>query len=166
MSVFVGRFWSRMRQSMQLNTTMRDKKRQLFSVDVRSLALMRVCMAALLIADVCLRVVDLDAFYTDESFFFNELTFNAKITMPKYICLHRANSSAVFQLMMFATQFIAACAMLVGYRTQLATIISCVLLISLHGYVPIVLNGGDDVMRIFLVSCSLHRFIPAKLIPV
>lgn len=53
-------------------------------------------------------------------------------------------------------QFIAAFSLAVGYRTRLSCVVVFLLLTSLHTYVPWVLNGGDDTMRIFLLwGCFL-----------
>jgi hypothetical protein len=57
---------------------------------------------------------------------------------------------------LFIAQFLAALALVVGYRTRMSCFVVFMLLTSLHSYSPWLLNGGDDTMRIFLLwGCFL-----------
>jgi hypothetical protein len=55
-----------------------------------------------------------------------------------------------FQAIIFVIAGIFAVMLLVGYRTQLAMIVSWFLLISIHARNPMILQGGDVVFRVIL----------------
>ncbi len=57
---------------------------------------------------------------------------------------------------------LAALALMLGYRARMAALISLVMLISLHNRVPLVLQGGDNLLLLMLFwMCFLpigHRY--------
>lgn len=117
--------------------------RRVFGIDLRSLALFRISFAAILIADLIVRATDLTMFYTDAG-----VLPVGELNHPKLrICLHALSGGAGLQAALFAVAGIAAFAMLLGYRTRLATLISFVLLCSLHTRNSVVLQGGDTLIR-------------------
>ena len=125
------------------------KLKEIFSLDYRSLALLRIGMGILLVMDALQRLEDLSAFYTDTgavprsvilSFWSNAWNFS----------LHTGFGAWPFELILFIIAIVAGFALIVGYRTLLATIISWVLLISVHNRNPLVLQGGDVIFRAVL----------------
>jgi hypothetical protein len=127
--------------------SMRDKLRRTFELDFRSLSLFRVCISVVILVDVWQRLGDLDAFYVGDG---GALGSERFVPPSNHLCLHCVSGSYVAQLCLFALQIVAALALLVGYRTRAATLVSFLLVTSLHTYFPVVLNGGDDVLRLFL----------------
>ena len=117
---------------------------QLFGIDLRSLALFRILLAAILIADLIIRAGDLTAFYTDAGV----LPRDEMTPRPWLYSLHLLNGGAAFQAALFAVAGIAVFAMLIGHRTKLAAIISFVLLCSLQNRNPDILQGGDALLRV------------------
>lgn len=117
-----------------------------FGIDARALAAFRISLGALLLANVLLRARYLTAFYTDAGVFprsvMSEL-YPAAATLS----VHGQFGSAEAQAVLFAAAGVAALSVLVGYRTTLATVVSLALLFSLHGRNPLVLNGGDILLR-------------------
>ena len=64
--------------------------------------------------------------------------------------LNLLSSSTEFQASLFALAGLCALALLVGYRTRLAVILSWMLVLSLHVRMPLVLNAGDAYLRLLL----------------
>lgn len=119
--------------------------RDLFSLDLRSLAVFRVGLGLVLLVDLGIRATCLRAHYTD----FGILPRSA---MPESlsVSLHALSGSAWLQQVLFIVAALFALALLVGYHTRLATVISWALLFSLHVRNPIILQGGDILLRLLL----------------
>jgi hypothetical protein len=64
--------------------------------------------------------------------------------------LHLVNGNVFFQGFLFATALCFAIFLLFGFYTRLSTVISWIFLISLHTRNPMVLQGGDDFLRVLL----------------
>ena len=92
--------------------TVQDKFRfdsafEILGIDYRSLALLRVALSIILIIDLCMRLTDLTAHYTDAGVLqrFDEVT---AITRQFFVSFHLANGSEVFQIILFAINLIFA----------------------------------------------------------
>ncbi|WP_232688766.1 HTTM domain-containing protein [Halobacterium zhouii] len=120
------------------------------SVDARALAAFRVGVGALLLADLALRARNLTAFYTDAGVLPRPLLAEQYPAFAAF-SLHALSGAAWFQVVLFAVAGVAALCLLVGYRTRLATVVSLVLLASLHARNPLVLNAGDSLLRRLLL---------------
>ena len=120
----------------------------LFGCDLRTLALFRVSLALVLLADLINRSWFLTAHYTDAGV----LPRNELIdwSSPWRFSLHLLNGTTFFQALMFAIAILFALALLVGYRTRLATIVSWILIVSLQTRNPIFNQGGDDLIALLL----------------
>jgi hypothetical protein len=125
--------------------------RQRFTLDARSLALGRIAVATLLIADLIMRACDLEAHYSDAGV----LPRSAfRVQMWDFIwSLHTLGGSSAFEGVLFALAGVCALALLVGYRTFWATLACSLLTTSLHARNPLVRDGHDDLLRIVLVFC-------------
>jgi hypothetical protein len=119
----------------------------MFGLDYRSLALLRLALAALILCYLYASVWDLRAFYTDDG------------VMPRTLLLqnygavfsfHMAGGSFAFEAALFAFQAIVALLMLAGYRTRLMTIVSYLLICSLQARNPMLLYGVDQTLRLSL----------------
>ena len=99
-----------------------------YALDARSLAALRVGLAALVLLDLGLRSVDLVAHYTDAG------------VLPRALIppgswdfawsLHRLGGSASFEAALFALHAAAAGALLLGWRTFWASLLTAALTIS------------------------------------
>ena len=118
------------------------------AVDARALAGFRVALGALVDADLLLRARDLTAFYTDDGVLPRAVLFD--VTGPYWLSLHVVSGAATVQALLFALAGLVAVALAVGYRTRAATVASWVLLLSLQHRNPVVLNGGDTLLRMLL----------------
>jgi hypothetical protein len=116
-----------------------------FGLDLRSLAVYRIGLGLLLLADLIGRAGDLTAHYTDQG-----VLPRSAITGGHYISLHLLDGTADFQGALFVLAGLCALALLVGWWTRLATGASWFLLMSLHARNPVILQGGDALLRLLL----------------
>jgi len=129
-----------------LGTGLREFAVRAFAIDYRSLALFRVTLAAMLLYDVLGRAMNLRAHYTDWG------TLPRAVLVEKHMSdwqwsIHLMSGTWQVQGLLFLVAAIAAVSLLVGYRTRFAAITSWVLLTSLHNRNPMVLQGGDFLLR-------------------
>ena len=129
---------------------------KLIAIDFRTLALFRVGLGVSILVDLCLRASDLSAHYSDSGAFPRSAFFNA-MSSTGFLSLHFANGSVEFQTVLFALHALFAVMLLVGYRTRLATAVCWFLVASLHVRNPLLLHGGDIILR-FLLLWSI--FLP------
>jgi len=125
---------------------LRRALRARLGVDARALAALRIALALLLLADLALRARNLSAFYTDAGVLPRE-TLRALYPTISTISLHALGGSFAFEAGLFVLAAAFACALAAGYHTRLAVVASFVLLVSLHARNPLVLNGGDSLLR-------------------
>lgn len=133
---------------------MKEKKeaaswKEVFGVDYRSLALFRVCLAILILFDLYVRAKELTAHYTDFGVLPRGILVE-KFANIFWVSIHMANGSLFFQIFLFLIAVLFAVALLLGYRTKIASIVSWFLLISLQSRNPLVLQGGDILFRMLL----------------
>lgn len=118
-------------------------------VDTRALAALRVGLGLLLVADLLGRVRDLRAFYTDAGVLPRAAL--AGFSPEWWFSVHALSGAASAQAVLFVAAGAAAVALALGYRTRTATAVSWLLLVSLHNRNPVVLNGGDVLLRMVLL---------------
>jgi hypothetical protein len=126
-----------------------SKLGEVFGFDLRSLALFRIGLALVIISDLIIRAGDLRTHYSDygvtpRSFLIEDLID------PWYWSIHLINGEPFVQGLLFLLAGLIALALLVGYRTKLATIASWAMVISLHNRNPQLLFAVDDVLRALL----------------
>lgn len=110
---------------------------------------MRILIASILLLDLCIRMSDLEAFYSNTGV----LPLNAlfeNVWNPYYISVHTISGLWQVQLLIFLFSFFCACMLLIGYRTTLFTFLCWFLLLSLHNRNGLILQGGDDLLRMIL----------------
>jgi hypothetical protein len=143
--------------------------REFFSLDVRSLALLRICLALLLLADWTDRLYDLRAHYSDEGIVPRQV-----VPSPVPISVHFFSGAAWYQGVLAGVAIAFALALLAGYRTPFVTLVSWFLLISIHARNPAVMQGGDHVLRMLLfwsiflplgACCSVDAAEPGRRAP-
>ena len=122
----------------------------LFGIDVRSLALARVLTAALLLVDLVQRATDLSAHYGAGSVFPAELLRSGWRGDWSWSLHLWSGGPMALVAALFVVQALVALALLLGYRTKLATFVSWFLLFSLHNANPLLLYGGDALLRAIL----------------
>ena len=119
------------------------------SFDLRALALMRICISCVILLDLCIRLSDLEAFYSDSGV--APISMIIQHAWNKYfISFHLMSGLWQVQMILFAIAFFCAAMVLIGFRTQLFTILSWVMMLSLHNRNVLILQGGDDLLRMVL----------------
>lgn len=121
----------------------------MLTVDLRSISLLRIAVAFVLIIDLLIRITDLKIFYTDDGALPRNY-LHAYYWNPCYFSIHNFSGSFYFELFLFIVELVVAAGLLVGFQTKICTILSWLLLSSLHNRNPLVLQGGDDLLRLML----------------
>ena len=140
---------------MVRNLRLNDRLAEVFSVDLRTLALFRVALALTLLVDLCWRLTDVRAFYTDFGI------------MPRDWLLqglgdwrftpHLLFGDLYFTVALFLIEMLALLAMALGWRSRLAVLVVAVLHASLQNRNGAITIGGDS-----LACCLLFwsLFLP------
>lgn len=123
--------------------------KQIFSIDLRTLAFWRICLGLLLLADYYNASLYLNDFYTDEG------------VMPRSAFMNGSSRAYLWSIFLFLGTYwwaaflfilaaIFAVQLTLGYRTRGATILCWYFLVSLHVRNNIVLQGGDILFHLLL----------------
>lgn len=118
---------------------------EIFSLDLRSLALFRLGLATMLLLDWIDRLPDLRVLYSDSGILPRSI-----ISGMHPVSLHMLHGSVWFQVVLAGIACVFALLLFVGYRTVFVTLVSWLLLISVHTRMPAVMQGGDQLMRMLL----------------
>lgn len=117
--------------------------------DIRALSLMRMGVALTVMLDLLIRVYDLEAFYANSGAtplaMIYEYAWN-----EHYLSFHTMSGLPQVQLLLFGGAFFSACMLFIGYRTRLFTFLSWLFMLSLHNRNVLILQGGDDLLRMTL----------------
>ena len=128
----------------------RAKLRELFGVDLRSLALLRIGLGVSVLADVSIRAFDVVGLYTDRGVLPRDLLL-AMEGRGVYLSAHYwASAHPLLQVVLFAVTAACAVALLVGWRTRLATLACWYLVASVQIRQPLGYMGGDSILRLLL----------------
>jgi hypothetical protein len=119
------------------------------SFDIRALALMRISIATVLMLDLSIRVSDLEAFYSNTGAVPLTMLFEHSWN-DYFVSLHAISGLWQVQLVLFILAWFFAIMLFIGYRTQLFTVLSWFMLLSLHNRNSLILQGGDDLLRMVL----------------
>ena len=136
--------WSRARA---VGSRLAGAVRRRVEIDARALAAFRIALGALVITDLVLRARNLGAFYTDQGVLPRAALF---ADYGDVYSIHALWGEAWIQAVLFLLAGLFGLALLLGYRTRIATVVSWVFLLSLHARNPMVLNGGDVLFRMLL----------------
>ncbi|UOQ79449.1 MULTISPECIES: HTTM domain-containing protein [Hymenobacter] len=123
--------------------------RRPFVVDLRALALLRAAVAAVVLLDLGIRSTDLEAFYSNMGVLPLSVLYE-HLWNPYVFSLHTSSGLWQVEAVLFLLAAVAAVALLLGYKTRVATFISWLLLVSLQNRNPLILQGGDDLLRMLL----------------
>ncbi len=135
---------------------LQDKTTELLGVDLRSLAAFRIGAACVLLLDLWYRGQEITAFFTDTGV----LPRSARIDIfgigdqfgfRHTWSLHLMSGEFWAQLGLLLLAALFAVWLLVGYRTRLAAVASWILLLSLDGRNPLILDSGDVLFRSMLL---------------
>lgn len=129
--------------------------RKALSIDARSLAVFRMALALMVLIDLAARSGNLTAHYTDDGVFPRSAcqandAAQAASGGGYHWSLHMLSGDRWAQVALFALAAACALAMLVGYRTRLATVASFILAVSLQTRNPLVVDAGDVILKCLL----------------
>jgi predicted DCC family thiol-disulfide oxidoreductase YuxK len=129
-------------------TGLAARLRLLFEIDLRSLAAFRIVLAVALLASLLVLLPDVGAFLTDGGILPRSSLLPT--LRPGSVSLFLANGSYPFALALVLVHILAALALLVGYRTRLATIVCWLLAVSLDARNFLIVQGGDELIALLL----------------
>lgn len=119
------------------------------SFDLRALALMRIALASVIMLDLCNRLTDLEVFYSNTGVVPLNMLFE-NVWNRYFISIHTISGMWQVQLVLFLFAFFCAIMLFIGYRTKLFTLLSWFMMLSLHNRNGLILQGGDDLLRMVL----------------
>jgi len=123
-----------------------DRFITLFSFDLRAIALFRISLGLLIIANLYFLAFDLRAFYSNNGIL--PLNTWSSLSNLWQWSLHAISGATVFQALLFAASAVVAMLLCLGYKTRLMAVLNWVLLISLINRNPFVLQAGDQLLAV------------------
>ena len=118
------------------------------AIDTRALAAFRIACGLLILADLVLRSRNFTFFYTEDGVVPRSL---ARELSPDYaVSVYYLTTDTTVIAGLFVLQGLFAVALIVGYRTGLATILSFLFVVSLDYHNPLVLSYADVLFRLLL----------------
>lgn len=119
----------------------------LAGIDLRALAALRMGLALMMLWDGLVSLSNAEAFYSDSGVMPRALLAQIRES-PWVWSLHSLHGGTGWQVALIIAQLAATVCLLIGYRAQLALLIAWILMASLQARHPLVLHGGDTVMRV------------------
>lgn len=134
------------------STSVRELVVRVFALDTRALAVMRIAFGLLLLLNLVNLWPDVDVFFTDSGMLprdaRRQLSEQEQFTAPPcWLSPHMLDGGEAWQRALILVQGAFAIAIVVGYRTQFALLGAWVLLIGLQARNPMILTGGDQLLR-------------------
>jgi Vitamin K-dependent gamma-carboxylase len=129
---------------------------EVFGADLRSLATFRIVLAVLVLLNLADRVTDLSAHYSDYGVL-PRIALLTDVMAPWQFSLNLMNGEPFFQALVFGAAALAALALLLGYRTRLATVVAWVTVVSIVARNPL-LSGSEAVLLSLLLFWAM--FLP------
>jgi hypothetical protein len=129
----------------------RDLAHRVLGVDLRALAVLRIGLGLAVLADLAVRASDLHAFYTDAGVLSRSDALGLFGWLHAWpLCVHMVGGSFWSQVLLFLLAATAAAALVVGWRTRLATAVTWLLTMSVQLRNPFVGAGYDQLLRMLL----------------
>jgi HTTM domain len=113
------------------------------------LALFRIAMGSVLLLDILLRARDLQMFYGDQGVLGRELLLRQSWLLSDYQLFLSTGSNWGLAFLMLVGAVASVC-LIVGYHTRLAGLACWLFLVSIQLRNPLVLDGGDELLRLLL----------------
>jgi len=126
-----------------------NELKRIFTLDLRSIALMRIAVAGVLIGDLIDRILQFEHFYSIDGVipFASAEDYYANMATWSF---HLLLENDTYQLVLFSVHLILAIGLLLGFKSRL-TAAGCWLLFgSLIARAPVLLTGGDMLMASML----------------
>src|SRR5687768_1798511 len=120
---------------------------QTFEVDARSLAIFRISLASLILWDLCVRLQNIEAHYTDLGILPRAVAVSENPWMSLF-SIHFLSGSLAWQIFLFILSAGAALALMLGIQSKIASIATWFLLMSLQSRNPGLNYGADYLLRL------------------
>lgn len=125
----------------------------IFGIDLRTLALFRATLASVLLFDLLRHYCDLSSLYSDGGVM--PRNWLVQSDTPWHLSIYLINGTPLITGLLLAVQALAALALLLGWRTRLAAVLSFLMWGWLCNRNPLVLIGGDLLMACLLFWACL-----------
>ncbi len=120
-----------------------------WSLDLRTLAVARILIGIILVKDWVDRILSLDTFYSDHGLFPRQALMEDLSYRWNWSLLFLTGETVqLFILMLVGLSFYFF--FLIGYRTRLFSVLSWIFFVSILSRNPLVIHGGDDLLRVGL----------------
>jgi hypothetical protein len=127
-----------------------------FGLDLRSLALFRILFGFCIVIDITYRIPFAYDFYSDWGVLPREALISQFMNVWESSLFLANGKTAVVAVLMFFT-VLSATAFMLGFYTRVTAALTWLLVVSLQIRNPVVLHGGDDLIRVLLFWC---QFVP------
>jgi len=124
-------------------------------IDTRTLAVFRMLLGALIVADIFLRSRNFHFFYTEDGAVPQSLA--EQYTAETAVSVYYFTTDPTIIAGLFVLTALVGVQLFIGYKTRLATVLAFLLVISLDHHNPLVLSFADTLFR-FLLFWSI--FLP------
>ena len=125
--------------------------KNLFKLDLRSLAMARIFLGVLVFFDIGRRIKDIDTFFTDSGIL-PRWTLLEQYELNWRMSILSLNGSYTFALLVALAGMLAAITFTLGWRTRISNAIIWITIISFQARFPEAsTSGGDMLLRIFLL---------------
>ena len=126
----------------------RDVAAASVEIDARSLAVFRVVVGVLILADLLSRARNFSLMYTDDGLVPQELA--TEMTADNAFSVFYFTSDPTLIAALFVLHALFAVQLIVGYKTRLAIVVSFLFVVSLDHQNPLVLSYADVLFRLLL----------------
>lgn len=120
---------------------------RMFVLDLWSLAVFRVGLALVILADTLVAISNAEAFYSDAGVLPRTAMYELSWADQGFWSLHALGGSVAYQVTLMCVQLVSALCLLAGHRTRLATFVCWLLLASLDSRNLLINNGADSMIR-------------------
>jgi hypothetical protein len=139
-------------EDLKDDPSVRPRWQALWSLDLRSLALLRILYGWIVLLDLAVRLPDLQAHYTDIGVAPRAAVLQLEPHIA-YWSFYFLNGSTFWALLLFTLTAVSALCMMVGYKTRPSSVLCYALVISLQTRNPMVVDAGDMYLRCIFFWC-------------
>lgn len=122
---------------------------KLWALDTRALSLFRILLGLMVLGDLWQKSESLKAFYTDQGTLPRSEQI-AKFLHPDFWSFHFISGQEGIVSLIFLIHGLLAILFILGWQTKAVNILLFLFTISMQNRNLIILNGGDDFLRIFI----------------
>lgn len=123
--------------------------KEAYSLDTRSLSLMRIGVSLVALFDLIIRFTDLEAHYTNTGVLPISL-LQEQLWNEYWFSFYTIGTSATIVGMLMLVHGASIISLLIGYQTRIFTIVVWLFTLSIQNRNPLLGQGGDDLLRLIL----------------